>query len=111
MLEYDFGRQHPLKPERLRRTITLLENMGVEMLDPGEGKREDILRMHSAEYVDFVTSLFNQSPLSSHSPILPFPFGIGPGDTPSFPKIYQASLAYSAGSVAAARDVVNGAKL
>lgn len=105
ILSYDFGAQHPLKPERLRRTILLLEQMGVECVDPGPGAVEDVLRVHFQEYVDIV----------SHADELDleqmWQYGFSPGDTPPFKGMFQASLAYTAGSVAAANDVKNGAPL
>ena len=57
MLAYDLGENHPLKPERLRRTITLLEHYGFHPVDPGEGAETDVLRVHAGEYVDAVKRL------------------------------------------------------
>lgn len=102
MLAYDFGPQHPLRPERLRRAIQLLESFGVSPLDPGVGSREDALRVHSAEFVAAVERL-------SKEPRSDFEHGFGAGDNPAFAGMYEASLAYTAGTVQAAKDVRDGA--
>ncbi len=105
MLRYDFGPQHPLKPERLRRTIELLGHFGIVPTDPGEGSREEPLRVHSEEYVDAV----------EHANQLDFDEAYGYGfttqDTPRFPGMYEASLAYTSGSARAAEAVRDGAEL
>ncbi|GMV87293.1 MAG: acetoin utilization protein AcuC [Chthonomonas sp.] len=109
MLGYDFGPRHPLKPERLRRTIELLEALGqTEFLDPGLDARDNVLRVHDLEYVEAVALIG-----SGMAPSQGFEskFGFGSLDNPSFPGVYEASLAYSAGTAAAARDVLGGAPL
>lgn len=100
MLAYDFGPQHPLKPDRLRRTITLLSHYGIDPIDPGPGKIEDAQRVHDPAYIEAL----------SHQCISDLmPFGIGWGDNPEFPGMLSASLAYVAGSAEAARRVCEGA--
>jgi acetoin utilization protein AcuC len=105
MLAYDFGPQHPLRPERLRRTVELLESFGVQCLDPGEGNCEDALRVHSTEYVRAVERISSGDMHDQGD------FGFGSLDNPPFPGMYEASLAYLAGSVRAAEAVRDGAPL
>ena len=117
MLGYDFGPQHPLKPERLRRTIELLCRYGVEPIDPGEGSADDARRVHDSAYVEAVRKLSDliveHACQEERAEWLRFgmPFGFGPGDNPPFSGMYEASLAYSAGSVRAAENVRDGALL
>lgn len=106
ILRYSFGPQHPLKPERLRRTIELLERYGVEPVDPGRGLEEDLLRVHARHYVDVVKA-FSEGQDSDDALI----YGLGWGDTPRFEGMFEASLAYCASSAAAARAVCGGEKL
>jgi acetoin utilization protein AcuC len=106
MLQYDLGLSHPLKPERLRRTVQLLEHYGFRAADPGPGDEADVLRVHAPEYVAAVERLSN-SPKSSDG----WEYGFGTGDNPVIPGMYEASLAYTAGSAAAARAVSEGAPL
>ncbi len=109
MLRYDFGPQHPLKPERLRRTIKLLEHFGVSPVDPGAGDVQDVLRVHDREFVRFI-ELISQDPQGGSSTERNH-FGVSGGDTPAFRGMYEASLAYCAGSAYAARRVSEGAVL
>jgi acetoin utilization protein AcuC len=117
MLAYDFGPQHPLKPERLRRTIELLGRFDIEPADPGPGDPANALRVHCAEYVDAVQRL-------SHLVVdhacgiereewnrLGGPHGFGSLDNPPFSGMYEASLAYLSGSVQAAQAVRDGQAL
>lgn len=103
MLEYDFGPQHPLRPERLRRAIELAQRLGFDPIDPGPGSRADIEPVHDSTYIDYVETA-NELGLKDDC-------GFGPGDNPRFPNMFRASLAYCAGSVAAARCVADGEPL
>jgi acetoin utilization protein AcuC len=108
MLHYNFGGNHPLKPERLARTIQLLSSLkSVKIVDPGKGNRDDVLRIHDREYVDAVE-------LISSGYYTPEGFqdrgGFGSVDNPPFLGMYEASLAYVAGVCAAARDIKAGDK-
>lgn len=108
MLQYDFGNKHPLRPERLKRSARLVERLDfVEIVDPGVGSREDVLRVHDPGYVDAVE-------LISSGFFTPDGFlnkgGFGSLDNPPFIGMYEASLAYVGGVVAAARDLLAGAR-
>ncbi len=101
MKAYDFGPQHPLKPERLERTMRLLTALGqCDPIDPGEGEVADVLRVHDSAYVNAIRTC-----------TAGYDMGIGSLDNPPFVGMYEASLAYCAGSAAAARAVVAGAPL
>ena len=110
MMEYDFGPKHPLKPVRLARTMALLRAIApdVEFIDPGLASENDILRVHSREYLDIVQAV-------SQGEVIPkeglFVYGFGSVDTPPFPGVYQAALAYCGGAVRAAEALNAGAKL
>jgi acetoin utilization protein AcuC len=106
MLTYDFGPRHPLKPERLRRTIELVKAMtGIECIDPGPGTPNDALRVHP--------NLFAEAVERASRPGAPveLEYGLGTGDTPIFEGMFEASLAYLAGTVRAAERVRDGASL
>lgn len=105
MLSYDFGPQHPLKPERLRRAIELAEAMGIAWIDPGPGDFGDVARVHTKEYIEAVQRISEGGTSEG------WRYGFDRGDNPSFPGMYEASLAYCAGSAQAARDVRDGAPL
>jgi acetoin utilization protein AcuC len=110
ILEYDFGPKHPLKPERLRRTVELLARYGVESIDPGLGADADALRVHTPEYVQAVQAL--DPGRRPDAPMdLVHQFGFGPGDTPAFSGMYEAARAYTSCSCRAAEAVRDGAPL
>lgn len=109
MLSYDFGPRHPLKPERLRRAVQLLEAMGVQpILDPGMATRQDALRVHDEAYVSLIQGL-SAGDRYPHGMVSEA--GFGTLDTPTFPDMYEACLAYLGGSVRAAEAIRDGAHL
>ncbi len=117
MLAYDFGSRHPLKPERLRRTIELLSRYGLEPIDPGLASDADVLRRHNETYLEAVKRLSAQ--VSDHPTEIEkneyrrqgWDFGFGSIDNPPFAGMYEASLAYLGGTVRAAEAVRDGAPL
>lgn len=110
MLSYDFGPKHPLKPERLRRTIELLqaEAPDLPLLDPGLAEEEDILRVHSPEFVQVVKDL-SESP--NYRTASAFTHGFSKLDTPPFHGMWESSLSYCGGAKRAAEAVRDGAAL
>jgi acetoin utilization protein AcuC len=116
MLEYDFGPQHPLKPERLRRAIAIIERLGQkEILDPGLASHEDVLRVHSDAYLQAIKRISDQIAAgeapSQAELVERYEHGFGSMDNPPFAGMYEASLAYLGGSVRAAEAVRDGAPL
>lgn len=107
-MDYNFGANHPLKPVRLQNTMSLIRAVApdIEFQDPGIGNRDDVLRVHSQEFVDFVAAL-DAGLARSAQPRM----GFSSTDTPPFLGIYAASLAYCAGSASAAWAVCDGARL
>jgi len=115
-LSYDFGPQHPLRPERLRRAIELIQRYDVHPIHPGPGDLADLLRVHSEAYVETVQEVSNRLRDGSlHSDEAEkghlFSYGFGSLDNPPFPGMFEASLAYVASSAKAARAVRDGANL
>lgn len=104
MLSYDFGPSHPLKPERLRRAIKLVEAYGIQCQDPGLATEDDLLRVHAPDYIHAVRKLSEGRREPGH-------WGFGNLDNPTFPGMYEASLAYVGGAVRAAEAVKDGATL
>lgn len=114
ILNYTFGPGHPLKPERLRRTIELLDRYGVVPIDSGSGRVEDVLRVHDPEFVEVVRGLSSDPSfdrLTDDQLINVSRFGFGSGDNPPFPGMFEASLAYVGATVKAAEAVRDGAPL
>jgi acetoin utilization protein AcuC len=108
MLSYSFGPNHPFKPERLQRAVAMIEAIhDINIVDPGPGDRDDPLRVHDEDYVRAVASF--QTGMEAHQALLAF--GFWPGDNPPFAGMYEAALAFTAGTTAAARAVRDGAAL
>ncbi len=106
-LNYDFGPGHPLKPERLRCTLTLLERLGrLDTIDSGAGDEADVLRVHSENYVDAVALISRGGGHEARGR-----YGFGSTDNPPFARMYEASLAYCGASARAARAARDGASL
>ncbi len=101
MMGYDFGWRHPLKPERLRRTIELLKaEHAIDPVRPEPADEADLYRVHSREYVDAIR---RGTPDAE--------FGIGTLDNPVFEGMHEKSLWYVGGAVEAAKRVRDGASL
>ena len=124
---YSFGERHPLKPERLRRTVELLSRYGIEPTDPGPGHDEDPLRVHAAEYVEAVRRIGEEeaerpsvehdgrfgyrSNLPDEARAFRARYGFGSLDNPPFAEMHAISLDYVRASAAAAEAVRDGERL
>jgi acetoin utilization protein AcuC len=113
--KYDFGPQHPLKPERLKRTMALIEHYAGPVIVPSDhATDEDLLRIHTPEYISAVARV----DFGAQEGILDEPefdalrveHGFF-GDNPPFKGMSQAARAYAGASIAAAQAVKHGAPL
>lgn len=109
LASYDFGHDHPLAPVRVELTVALMRSIGLISLPnvvevtPGELDIDAILRRHRPEFVKAVQR-------SSVDPLVipDWDYGLGPGDTPAFAGMHEASLMLCAASREAARMVWDG---
>ena len=108
-LRYDFGPTHPLKPVRVELTVALIRACGLTDADGVDTLRrasfgeDDVVRMHTPEYVEVVRRL-SADPRRGGG----FGYGLGPGDNPVFGGMHEASLEVCGASVAAAQAVWEG---
>lgn len=106
--QYDLGPFHPLKPERLELTYSLISDYGlltrpdVVVTDATPATEAEVLAVHAREYVAAVRALDEGGTPN------PYAYGLGTGDNPIFPGIYEASLLYSGASLQAAQAVYRG---
>lgn len=99
---YDFGPGHPLTPRRFGPGISLLESLGaVPNLAPEPASDHELEWVHDRVYLDVVQAL-------SRQPLGPFRAGIGPGDTPAFAGMHEASAAVAGGSLRAMEAILRG---
>src|SRR5882672_6875994 len=106
---FDYGPQHPLRMERLGLTWRLMQAYGLTTL-PGatvrapEAAPESALAVyHGAEYLQAL-----KAANGGQAPKLAERFGLGPGDNPVFPGLWDAARLCAAGSLLAADLVASG---
>ncbi len=106
--KYDFGRDHPLRPLRLKLTYSLMEKLHLLeherllILTPRLATQQEIERIHSPQYVEAVKKLSENPEDKSKNPFL---YGLGPGDNPIFKGMYEASALVCGASIVAADTV------
>lgn len=110
MTTYDFGPHHPLRPERLHRTMALLRYLSPDLAvhDPGLASVADLERVHTSDYIDVVRRLSLHERVSNDAMERS---GFWSGDNPPFEGMYQAAQAYCGGAVMAANHVKSGGRL
>ncbi|MHA1278843.1 MAG: acetoin utilization protein AcuC [Candidatus Helarchaeota archaeon] len=102
-LKYDFGPQHPLKPIRLELTHELLKaydifkNPKAEIAPPRMATEKELQLVHTEEYV-YLIKKFSKPNSRVHSA---YEIGLGPGDNPIFPGMFEASSLVVGGSLVA----------
>ncbi|MDF1539945.1 MAG: acetoin utilization protein AcuC [Candidatus Thorarchaeota archaeon] len=106
LLQYEFKKDHPLKPDRLKLTYLLSEQLGlldnVNLIDVNVPSREKLEIFHPAEYIDAVIR-------NGETGESDFRHGLGTPDNPTFPNIYDAAARYVGGTLDAMRQIMNGA--
>jgi acetoin utilization protein AcuC len=104
------GPEHPLKPERLRRTHELLEELGsfeasnVRLVEPRPATDKELTLFHTSEYVDIVRALSGGA-----TTIASFRYGFGSGDNPVFAGMYDSEGLKVGSAIQGARMLVDGA--
>ncbi len=105
-LRYDLGPEHPLKAARYQQTYELLKayqvfREGVSVVEPRWATEEEVLWVHTPEYVEVLKRLEAGETL----PLL-YHYGLGTGDNPIFPELWTASLIYTGASLTAAELIL-----
>lgn len=110
-LDYSWTPEHPMKPVRLRYTMALARSLGIldgiELLEPGAAGREELLRIHTGDYIEAVRSAVPWETVGD-LPSDP-PYGLGSSDNPVFPRMHEAASVIVGGTLAAARAIATGA--
>lgn len=107
---YRFRPDHPFNPKRLELSVSLMEAMGllqdpaVRLAAPRAATDEELLRVHSAEYVAAVRRL--SAP--GADPSAGLPWGLGTDDTPIFPGMHEVTAYVVGGTLRAAELVMGG---
>jgi acetoin utilization protein AcuC len=99
---YDFGPAHPLTPRRFGSGISLLEALGASPgLAPEPASDDELAVAHDEAYIETVKA-FSRDPFGAPRA------GIGPGDTPAFAGMHEASAAVAGGSLRAMEAILRG---
>jgi acetoin utilization protein AcuC len=105
---YDLGRGHPLAPVRVELTVDLIRRTGllgdgVDEVLPGPYDETELRRLHRPDFVEAVRRLSREPGAGPD-----FDYGLGPGDTPAFRGMHEASMLVCAATKEAARQVWEG---
>lgn len=106
---YDFGPEHPLRPERVLRAVSLIGAYGLSgpdgplrSIEPAPATKDDLLRVHDEGYIgDVMIISVDDEPWAPR-------YGIGPGDTPGFKGMHDASALVAGATIAAVEAVTSG---
>jgi acetoin utilization protein AcuC len=106
--DYDYGASHPLRIERLRLTHDLCKAYGLfelphtELVETRSASESEILRFHSPDYLEVLKQAGSEDIAGG------FSHGIGPGDNPAFPGLWQWSRLHAGASLQCAQMVSEG---
>ena len=109
LLKFDFGPMHPFKIYRLGLAYELMEAYGltelesVYILTPREATLEEAKTFHSDGYLEVLR-------LADSGMWIPnlFSHGLGPGDNPVFPGVYEWGMRVAGASIECAEELLAG---
>ncbi|MBI1726846.1 MAG: acetoin utilization protein AcuC [Candidatus Rokubacteria bacterium] len=105
---FDYGPEHPLRMERLGLTWRLMEAYGLtfgpklKVVTPEPASVEAVTRFHSREYIEILRAV-SAGDWVPHAAR----YGLGAGDNPIFPGLWEAALLVAGGSLLASRLVLD----
>jgi acetoin utilization protein AcuC len=106
---FDYGPEHPLRMERLGLTWRLMETYGLtslphaKLLAPEPADEGAIARFHGRQYLEVLKAVSS----GLHVPGV-HRYGLGPGDNPIFPGLWDVACLIAGGSLLAAKLVADG---
>jgi acetoin utilization deacetylase AcuC-like enzyme len=116
--QFNFGPDHPLRPRRHELLMDLLAKTGLlppddpAILIQKQASREELLLVHTAQYIDAVEHLSAGEHLTGsfagERVIQPEVYGFGMGDNPVFKGMHEVCARIVGGTLAAARAVMSG---
>lgn len=125
--QHGHGPQHPMKPERLRRTFELLSELGaleaenVQVLEARPATPDELALFHTEEYIEVTRQLSEEATAISErsstgkapAPASEFSlpagrYGFGPGDNPVFAGMYQSEALKTGAALQAAELIIDG---
>jgi acetoin utilization protein AcuC len=110
---YNFGAGHPFSPLRARLAMQLADELGlltrdgVELLAPRPATDAELLRVHTADYVDAVKRCSDER-AAQEPDAQQHAHGLGTEDNPVFADMHRATSLVVGGAVVAADAVLTG---
>jgi len=108
-----FGDSHPLRPERVKRTYDLLtayrafDAPNSHLVEPRPATRDELLLLHTAEYVDAVERL--SAPRDGgEERVLAQCYGFRPDETPAFAGMFETEGLKAGAALVGAELVARG---
>lgn len=107
---YKFRPDHPFNPKRLELAVSLIEALELAggpdtpIVAPRPATDPELLRVHSAEYIDAVKRFSRPDANTSDA----WKYGLGTDDTPVFPGMHEVTSLVVGGSIQAAELVMSG---
>ncbi|MCG6916595.1 MAG: acetoin utilization protein AcuC [Deltaproteobacteria bacterium] len=104
---HSYGPQHPLKVERLQLTMDLISAYGLfetsedPWIEAQEADEQDLLLVHSKEYLQILKEAND-----GKAPPQGWKYGLGSGDNPVFPGLYDWSLLVTGATVECVRQIM-----
>ncbi len=106
LLKYEFREDHPLKPDRLKLTYLLSQELGllenVREIEPGVATRNDLSLFHTSDFLDAVQAT---SATGEANPR----YGLGTPDNPAFKGIYETGARYVGATLEGMKELIKGA--
>lgn len=109
LANFDYGRDHPLKPYRARKALELcrryrlIDHPWIKLKEPSAATEEEIALFHSREYIDILKKA--DSGIFS---IEMFDYGLGTEDNPVVEGLYDWSSLAAGATLDGARLIRNG---
>ncbi|MGH7309058.1 MAG: acetoin utilization protein AcuC [Candidatus Rokuibacteriota bacterium] len=106
---FDYGPEHPLRMERLELTWRLMEAYGLTTLagadvkSPDPAEEAELLCFHTEEYL----AVLKAANTGRAPAAVVCRYGLGPGDNPVFPGLWEVARLAAGGSLLAARLVAS----
>jgi acetoin utilization protein AcuC len=110
LTRYFFRPDHPFNPKRLELTVSLIRDLGLiggagtPILAPRPATEEELLRVHSPEYLAAVRRMSEPGA----EPREGYAWGLGTEDNPIFPGMHEAAALVVGGTMRAAEAVMAG---
>jgi acetoin utilization protein AcuC len=107
--DYDYGPMHPLRLVRLKLTHDLIKAYGlldlssVQFIPTIKAEEKDLIAFHSQGYLDILKQA-NEGFLHGDA----YSYGLGPGDNPIFPGLFNLSLLVTGATLQAVDFVADG---